>query len=149
MIYEAKYGEDGYDAAIMKAASWIADDTYYRAPHGVGQAAQARDKYGWMAGCSGLKPNDERAYAPKKDEIKEFWVIQWMSCTGNLARFTFNHSKKEVILLIEARRHGIPDIGAFYETSGRPTAILRYVTQEPTWEWWENADTHSNASFVT
>jgi hypothetical protein len=144
MIYEALYGKDGYDAALKQVKHWISSDGYYRAPHGSGAASLAEKKYGWPAGCRGKKAKPDPfcpIAKPEESQIDEFAEIQWMSCTGNIARLTFDHAQKSVTLLIDSRRHGIPSVFYFCgNDSPTPQSVLRYETQQPTWQWWENAD---------
>jgi hypothetical protein len=149
MIYEALYDKDGYDAALKQVEAWISSDGYYRAPHGSGTALRAERRFGWPAGCRGKRKEPGPfcpIEAPMAGEVQDYAKIQWMSCAGNVARLTFDHERKSVVLMIDSRRHGIPSVCFFRgEAAPQPEMVLRYETQEPAWHWWENADMRARA----
>ena len=136
MIYEAKYIGQAYYEAMADVAAWAASDNYYR-------NCGATIDLG-RCGCTGTRAGE--SLIPSVENVLECETAQWLSCAGNLLRYSFDHSARTVTILVDSRRHGIPSnrFRGNYNWQ-RPDQVIRYETQEPDWEWWETADTTSAA----
>jgi hypothetical protein len=62
--------------------------------------------------------------------------VQWLTCGGNLLRYTFLEGDS-VEIFMEGRRHGIPYCP--FE-SFKPYKVLEYITQEPNWSPFSKKD---------
>jgi len=149
MKYRAKYISDNdYNTAVSAAISAIKSDTYYAKYHGGGTGITYCSSWGGTWGDVGANAGPlapEGYVVPRLELLDEEFIkthteVKWISCSGNMAGFEFNHEDKEVIVVVDSARQGIPKI--VHDFFGRKAAeILIYDTAEPTWAWWENLKT--------
>lgn len=152
MIYRARYGKDGYEKAIVASIREIGCDNYYAMYGYNGEGTQILHRRGggsqdgWGEYFLSPGPLAPKEYQipdkPNEGFIKTHMRVQWLACSGNLVRYEFDHAMSEVILVIESRRHGIPNLASDM-TGVEPIEVLEYKTQEPTWKWWETADNNN------
>lgn len=131
MYYKALYGADGYAIARRDMVDLLKQDHYY-------------PKYDPNYG-TGLVDEYRRYNMIDLNELTESDVFPdlteggWTTCADNSIYYIFDHEKREVVVEINSRRHGIPSRAL---AKVEPVEVIKYDTNMPEWGPWETLDDH-------